>query len=217
MEEWLSELIRATDEDSGKQTEKQKKILAAAIEMFSDKGYSATSTSEIAQMAGVAEGTIFRHYKTKKDLLLAIIGPILVKTVAPFFVKDFSRLLDQPYAQAEEFYRSILRNRLEFARQNAKLLKILIHEVPFHPDLQGHVQTVFTQYVYRKLEKVITRFQQDGQLINAPAWRIVRSSASLVIGLVVTHVFLMPDVPVDDEEEIEWAVQTLLHGLAPRN
>ena len=54
-------------------TEKQKKIIVSAIQSFAEKGYSATSTSEIAKKAGVAEGTIFRHYKTKKDLLLAIV------------------------------------------------------------------------------------------------------------------------------------------------
>ncbi|MDP4171296.1 MAG: helix-turn-helix domain-containing protein, partial [Bacillota bacterium] len=36
-------------------TEKQKKIIVAAIESFSEKGFAATSTSEIAKKAGVAE------------------------------------------------------------------------------------------------------------------------------------------------------------------
>lgn len=58
-----------TFEDEEGLTEKQKKIIIAAIESFSEKGYAATSTSEIAKKAGVAEGTIFRHYKTKKIYL----------------------------------------------------------------------------------------------------------------------------------------------------
>ena len=43
-----------------KMTEKQQKILENAIKMFAEKGYEATSTSEIAKASGVAEGTIFR-------------------------------------------------------------------------------------------------------------------------------------------------------------
>lgn len=58
-------------------TDKQKKILIAAIDAFSEKGYAATSTSEIAKLAGVAEGTIFRHYKTKKNLLLTLLSSLL--------------------------------------------------------------------------------------------------------------------------------------------
>lgn len=215
MDEWLSELIRVTDEDS-KRTEKQEKILAAAIEIFSEKGYSATSTSEIAQKAGVAEGTIFRHYKTKKDLLLAIVGPILAKTVAPFFMKDFAKLLDQPYDRVEELYRAIIRDRLAFARQNQKLLKILIHEVPFHPELREHVQSVFTQHLYGRMKKLLSHFQEEGQLMEAPFWRVLRTSVSTIVGLVVTHVFLLPGFPINEEEEIEWTVQALLHGLAAK-
>ena len=64
-------------------TEKQKKILVAATEMFAEKGFAATSTNEIAKKAGVAEGTIFRHYKTKKDLLLSIVTPMMVKMLGP--------------------------------------------------------------------------------------------------------------------------------------
>ena len=64
MEDWES-VLEQTGED-GHLTEKQKRIVQAAIESFAEKGFSATSTNEIAQKAGVAEGTIFRHYKTKK-------------------------------------------------------------------------------------------------------------------------------------------------------
>ena len=45
--------------------EKEEKILKSAIKIFSEKGFSASTTSEIAKDAGVAEGTIFRYFKTK--------------------------------------------------------------------------------------------------------------------------------------------------------
>lgn len=64
-QQWIKELLKVNGEDV-KLSEKQIKILEAAIEIFAEKGYASTSTSEIAKRAGVAEGTIFRHYKTKK-------------------------------------------------------------------------------------------------------------------------------------------------------
>lgn len=103
-EQWLEDLIRLTEEDTEKKTEKQIKILEAATEIFAEKGYAATSTSEIAQKAGVAEGTIFRHYKTKKDLLLSIAGPIVIKLVAPFLLRDFAKMIEMPYERAEDFF-----------------------------------------------------------------------------------------------------------------
>lgn len=54
-------------------TEKQEKILKAALELFAQEGFKATSTSKVAKRAGVSEGLIFRHYENKEGLLEAII------------------------------------------------------------------------------------------------------------------------------------------------
>src|SRR6478736_5760541 len=84
-----------------KLTEKQKKIIIAAIESFSEKGYAATSTNGIAKKAGVAEGTIFRHYKTKKELLVSIVAPLMTKLIGPYIVKDFNKVLDRDFDTVE--------------------------------------------------------------------------------------------------------------------
>jgi len=54
-------------------TEKQEKILQAALELFAKEGYNATSTSKVAKHAGVSEGLIFRHFENKEGLLQAIL------------------------------------------------------------------------------------------------------------------------------------------------
>ena len=72
-------------------TEKQSDILNAALELFSNEGYAATSTSRIAKKAAVSEGLIFRHFVNKQGLLDALLkeadmrlgklfGPILFET-----------------------------------------------------------------------------------------------------------------------------------------
>lgn len=216
MEQWLADLMQMMEGDEGKKTEKQLRIIQAATEIFSEKGFSAASTSEIAQRAGVAEGTIFRHYKTKKDLLLSIVGPILAKTVAPLFLRDFAKLLDQPYARVEDFYKTVLRDRLEFARKNAKILRIVIQELPFHPELLGQAQILFREHVYERIKRVYAHFQAQGQLIEAPSFRIIRFSVTTIMGMVLTHALLLPEVPIDDEEEITWTIEALLHGIGSR-
>jgi AcrR family transcriptional regulator len=52
------------------------RILAAASEVFASQGASAT-TEEVARRAGVAIGTVFRHFPTKDDLLAAIMKDLL--------------------------------------------------------------------------------------------------------------------------------------------
>ncbi|MCG6187266.1 TetR/AcrR family transcriptional regulator [Maribellus maritimus] len=54
-------------------TEKQEKILQAALQLFAREGFHATSTSKVAKKAGVSEGLIFRHFGNKEGLLQAIL------------------------------------------------------------------------------------------------------------------------------------------------
>lgn len=212
-EQWLADLLRLTESEDKKKTEKQVKILEAAVEIFSEKGYAATSTSEIAQKAGVAEGTIFKHYKTKKDLLLSIAGPIAAKVFAPFLMRDFAKLLELPYPHVEDFFRAIVRDRLAFARKNMKLIRILVHEVPFQPELLAQIKEMLTNIVAKRVQRAVQHFQEQGQIIEAPSWRIIRSAVSLFIGMIAFHVFLAPEFPFDEEEEIERTLDILLHGI----
>jgi TetR/AcrR family transcriptional regulator, repressor of fatR-cypB operon len=49
----------------------RQKLLRAALELFTTVGFRATTTPEIAARAEVAEGTIYRHFSGKEELLLA--------------------------------------------------------------------------------------------------------------------------------------------------
>jgi AcrR family transcriptional regulator len=57
------------------------RILAAASQVFAELGPSA-STEEVARRAGVAIGTVFRHFPTKDDLLRAIMKDLLQRLTA---------------------------------------------------------------------------------------------------------------------------------------
>lgn len=52
--------------------EKKERILDAALELFSKKGYHATNTKEIAAAAGVATGTLYRYFRDKKAVFMAV-------------------------------------------------------------------------------------------------------------------------------------------------
>jgi TetR/AcrR family fatty acid metabolism transcriptional regulator len=55
-----------------KKTIRRESIIQAAIEVFSKKGFQAAGISEIAQRAGVADGTIYQYFKNKEDLFFSI-------------------------------------------------------------------------------------------------------------------------------------------------
>ena len=51
----------------------KEKIVLAALELFAKKGYASSSISQIAKQAGVAKGLIYNYFKSKEELLEAII------------------------------------------------------------------------------------------------------------------------------------------------
>ncbi|OCT17036.1 TetR family transcriptional regulator [Paenibacillus pectinilyticus] len=215
IEPWLTELLRLNDEEE-KMTDKQIKIVQAAVEIFSEKGFAGSSTSEIAQKAGVAEGTIFRHYKTKKELLLSIVAPMMTKLIAPFAVKDFTKILEADYPNVEQFLRAITVNRLEFARKHFPVIKIFMHEIPFHTELREQFKETVAVLVLEKAYKAIRHFQEKGQIIEMPAPSSMRLIASTIIGLLITRFLLAPDSEWDEAKEIDYTINFIMYGLSPR-
>jgi len=59
--------------------EKRARLKAAALALFAEKGYEATSIEEIAQQADLAIGSYYQHYRSKRQLLLALMDELLEK------------------------------------------------------------------------------------------------------------------------------------------
>ncbi len=209
----IDELI----DDGEELTDKQKKIIVSAIESFAEKGYSATSTSEIAKKAGVAEGTIFRHYKTKKDLLLAIVAPVMAKFVAPFIIKDLKKVLNKDYEHFEDFLTAMLNNRREFLVKNLSTVKILLQEIPFHPELKELFKEHIAFKVYERFEELVEHYKAKGQIIDLPAYSVFRMTFSSIFGYLIARYMILPEADWDDEAEAERTIQFIMHGLAGTN
>jgi AcrR family transcriptional regulator len=64
-------VARLTREQSTAQT--RLRVIAAAQQLFRERGYAATSLEQIAVAAGVTKGAIYGHFATKEDLLLSAI------------------------------------------------------------------------------------------------------------------------------------------------
>ncbi|WP_421382222.1 TetR/AcrR family transcriptional regulator [Bacillus salacetis] len=197
-----------------KLTEKQQKILEAALEIFAEKGFSATSTNEIAKKAGVAEGTIFRHYKTKKDLLLSIVAPTMAKLIAPFIIRDINKVLNTKYERYEDFLKAMILNRQAFLKENMTAFRILIQEIPFHPELKDQFKEHVASKVFQRFQKVVEFYKEKGQIIDLPTEAVIRFTASSVFGfLLIRHLFL-PEAQWDDEKEIELTVRMIMDGIS---
>ena len=52
---------------------RREQLLDVAAELFSVKGYAGATTAQIAKEAGITEPIIYRHFKSKRDLFVALI------------------------------------------------------------------------------------------------------------------------------------------------
>ncbi len=55
----------------------KKEILNAALELFSNQGYEATSISQIANAVGIKKASLYSHYESKKEILDILIQEVL--------------------------------------------------------------------------------------------------------------------------------------------
>lgn len=60
----------------------QEAVLAAALTLFAERGYDNTGMADIAERSGVAVGAVYRHYRTKRQLLLVLVDRMLAEIAA---------------------------------------------------------------------------------------------------------------------------------------
>jgi AcrR family transcriptional regulator len=57
-------------------------LLAAALELFVEKGFAATRSEEVAARAGVSKGTLYLYYPSKEELFKAVVRENLASHIA---------------------------------------------------------------------------------------------------------------------------------------
>jgi AcrR family transcriptional regulator len=196
-------------------SEKQQRVLDAAMEIFAEKGYAGTSTADIAKKAGVAEGTVFKQYKTKKDLLIALVAPFFARTIAPVLLEDFLVVIRAPHTHVEDFLRSLWKNRLDFVKGHERVIRIAVQELPFHEEVRELAKKTIAARVVPDFEKAVMRLQAMGEIRAGNPRSIVRLIAGTFFSYFVVRMVLAPDARWDDDDELELMVSVLAKGLRP--
>jgi AcrR family transcriptional regulator len=110
------------------------RILQAAQRLFAAKGFEGTTTRDLAQTAGVAEGTLFRHFANKKA--------ILVEVATSGWVDILTDLLTELSEMGSyKAIAQVMRRRMWNMQKNADIMRVCFMEVQFHPDLRDRIQT----------------------------------------------------------------------------
>ncbi|TYR81806.1 TetR/AcrR family transcriptional regulator [Priestia megaterium] len=214
----LLDVLIAQTNLSKKQTDKQQKIVTAAISLFAERGYANTSTSEIAKGAGVAEGTIFRHYGTKDNLLLSVILPFIKDSIPAMAEDVFNEIMSQNILCFEDFLRALLKNRIHFINENREIFQIVVKEILYNEELRKELQPYFIENIVQRITKVINIYKERGELIDIPSNTIQRMFFTFIGGYFVSRFVLLADSSVADEDaEIENIIRIMMDGIRKRS
>ncbi|WP_412990369.1 TetR/AcrR family transcriptional regulator [Pediococcus siamensis] len=191
----------------------QRAVLQSALDLFARQGYDGTATAEIAKHAGVSQGTIFKYFKTKQDLLLAIMMP-MIGNLFPVIRNDFFNKLNE-YNGLEELVHFVVQDRYKFLKENADAIQILLTEVMVNKEIQSRFlgllkasRPVFDQSSLNRIVKL--------HLIR-PGLTLV-DFARTIIGQLLSYFLqrnLMPEVPTNETEDLKKIEQLVIHAVRP--
>jgi len=197
----------------------RQRILTAALELFAERGFAATTTAAIAHRANVAEKTLFAQFKSKGQLFEDTLGPAVLELAAPDLVTsglsafdESSERLDQ---RLDHLLRSVLANRVEFATTHRSKLKLIIQEVLLRPELFSKLGAQWEHDMLPRFVTLVDRLESLGEVRPLPPASVLRIVISVMVGYLVTRSILLPEADWDDDCEIDLMVSVLVDGLHP--
>jgi len=108
--------------------ERRRKIIKAAMYVFSRSGFSGATTRKIAKKAGISEAMIYSHFKDKEDLYSAIIDQKMQESEPLYYPLDAMRKKDD-----ERVFETIVSNFMQRYSEDTTFLRLLLFSA-----LEGH-------------------------------------------------------------------------------
>jgi len=155
-------------------TEKREAILHASEKLFAEYGFGRTTTRMIAREAGVAEGTIYLYFASKKDILFAFLQPRVLDSLHDVFDDTAGR-------SERDVLTEFMRSRFRLWTESGSTIRVLITEAFFDRALacefvenillpsmglvQGYIQSRIEDGTFRDVNPITALRFLGGQFI----------------------------------------------------
>ena len=189
--------------------ETKEKILDAALELFSEKGFKATTTKAIAEKAGVNEVTLFRYFGSKDKLFLAIIDREAdVRMDIIHMELEPSEDMVNELAMIGSY---ITGNMLE----RASFFRLMVMEVGRFPEIWEHIGEVPLAAI-SKLSRYFDQAKEKGLVrkdVNSETMAV--SFFSFLFRILVANAFLGDDLMMknDRDESMKNFAEIFVNGV----
>lgn len=102
--------------------ERCEEILCAAIKVFAAQGFRCTDVQQIADLAGVGKGTVYRFYPTKDELFQAAVDDVMLRLITQ--VDASVKGIDDPL----EHLRQGFKTYMAFFQKHPEAIELFVHE-----------------------------------------------------------------------------------------
>jgi AcrR family transcriptional regulator len=164
-----------------------KALLAAALDVFLERGFESARLDEVAQRAGVAKGTLYLYFPSKEALFEALIGSLIA---SPFQAAGEAMLKQDVPAEA------MLRGLLNFAKteilgtKRKDVARLIISEAGRFPELAAFYHREVIARGMTVVRAIIQRGVERGEFSSDAAARFPQLVvAPVLVAIVWTGLF----------------------------
>jgi TetR/AcrR family fatty acid metabolism transcriptional regulator len=175
--------------------ERQDRILESAAAVFARKGYHQATIRDIAELADVADGTIYNYYASKRDLLLAMTQHVIADSAG--------QVLEAYQAEDDrDFLTAILSDRFRFIERNSDFVRATMTEVWTDQRFRSQYFNQVIAPLLHSMEGYLQARIDAGSVRPVNTWVVVRAMAgSFLIFLLLSqpeHIELGTELSLDD-------------------
>jgi AcrR family transcriptional regulator len=187
--------------------ERKDQIMNAAEEVFSQKGFSDARMDDIAEETGLSKGTLYLYYKSKDDLIIAILDRI--------FQREFKTIENLDLATI-----SASKAIWAFVETTAKDIKVMVRLLPITYEFMGlafrnkFVQKTFKAYLNHYLDILIPIIQHgidSGEFRPADAKEVAIAMGAIMEGTLLLWVY--DNSLIEPEIHLRSGMKLLLEGV----
>ena len=187
-------------------------IIAAALALFTRKGYAATRLDEVAAGAGISKGTLYLYFESKEALFKAVVQAMVVPEIerAEHYIWEYR-------GSAAELVRKLIYQWWETLNDSGLrgMPKLIMAESGNFPELARFYVDNVTNRVRKLLASVIELGVEQGEFRNCDPRMTARLLMAPIVFISIWSQSLLPyeDPDFDFGAYLDQHVDILLHGL----
>ena len=179
---------------------KRQEIVEVATELFLEQGYQRTSMSLVSQRLGGSKATLYGYFKSKEELLLAVLEEQVARTAEEVFA-------EKPGEDLREYLRRLglryLKERL--GHRHPRLFRI-VASLPEESPIGGAFHREAIVPATKHLAEIISELIENGSLRRDDPWTMAIHFKGLLDQDFVERTILSPrdEIPRADMEKAAW-------------